>query len=461
MNRRAMALVAASGGAFLGLLDATIVNVAFPDVADSFRDADRSQLSWILDGYFIVVAALMVPAGALADRFGRRRLFLLGVVGFVLASLLCAVAPSWPLLVAFRVLQAVASAILVPASLALVLTEFPAGQRARAVAAWGASAALAAAAGPPLGGALVVVGDWRLIFLVNLPLGAVVLWLGARGLRESRDEGAGGRPDLVGAVLAVGGLGLLALALVEGGSWGWGSPGVLGAFAGALLLGALLALHCRRHADPIVDPALLRIASFRLGSIGMLLFSAAMFAVILGNVLFLTGIWHYSVLEAGLAAVPGALASTVVARPAGRLAERHGHRAVVVPGVILYAIGALGLRGVSETPDFLGAWVPWSFTSGVGIGMALPILGAAAVEHVDQARFGAACALSSTFRQVGAVIGTAAVVAIVGEPVTIAEGMARADEAYLLAALTALAAGAVALGLRPTRAWAVAQPRVG
>ncbi|EHN10203.1 putative conserved two-domain membrane protein [Patulibacter medicamentivorans] len=445
-----MALVAASGGAFLGLLDATIVNVSFPDISASFPDADRSELSWVLDGYFIVVAALMVPAGALADRFGRRRLFLLGVVGFVLSSLLCAIAPSWESLVAFRVVQGASSAILIPSSLALVLTEFPSGQRARAVAAWGASAALAAAAGPPLGGALVELADWRWIFVVNLPLGAIVLWLGVRGLRESRDEQAPARPDLVGAALAALSLGLLALALVEGGSWGWQSGRVLGALGGALVLGAVLVRHCARHPHPVVDPALMRIPSFRLGSVGMLLFSAAMFAVILGNVLFLTGIWHYTVLEAGLAAVPGALASTIVARPAGAVAERYGHRVVIVPGVVLYAVGVIGLTGAPEAPDFVGAWVPWSFTSGIGIGLAFPILGAAAVEHVEQARFGAACALSSTFRQVGAVIGTAGVVAIVGDPTSIADGMARADRAYLVAAVVSLVAGVVAAGLRPT-----------
>ena len=451
MHRRSLALATASGGAFLGFLDTTIVNVSFPDVSASFAGAGRAQLSWVLDGYFIVFAALLVPAGALADRYGRKRLFLAGVAAFVLASALCALAPTWQALVAARVLQAAAAAVLTPASLALVLAEFPQRERGAAVAAWSAWAALAAASGPPLGGALVELAGWRWIFLVNLPLGALVIALGVRVLRESRDERAPAVPDLLGAALAALALGLLALGIVEGGSWGWTSAPVLAALGGAALLGALLARRCVRHARPVIDPALLRIPSFRRGSLGALVFSAALFAVLLGNVLFLTGVWGYSVLEAGLAAVPGALAATIVARPAGRLADRFGHRAVIVPGALLFAAGAFGLRAVTTEPDFLGAWMPWTVTTGLGIGMALPMLSAAAVSDVEPDRFGVASAVSSAFRQIGAVVGTAALVAIVGDPQTLAEGMARADRAYLFATLGSLAAAAIALRLRPAR----------
>jgi EmrB/QacA subfamily drug resistance transporter len=346
MQRRSLALAVASGGAFLGFLDTTIVNVAFPDVSASFAGAGRAQVSWVLDAYFIVFAALLVPAGALAYRYGRKRLFLAGVAAFVLASALCAVAPSWQALVAARVLQAAAAAVLTPASLALVLAEFPQRERAAAVAAWSAWAALAAASGPPLGGALVELAGWRWIFLVNLPLGAVVIVLGLRVLTESRDESAVDVPDLGGSVLAALALGLLALGIIEE------SLPVLG---GAVLLGAILARRCARHARPVVDPALLRIASFRRGSLGALVFSAALFAVILGNVLFLTGVWGYTVLEAGLAAVPGALAATIVARPAGRIADRFGHRAVIVPGTLLFAApSACGRSPASRTSSARG-----------------------------------------------------------------------------------------------------------
>lgn len=451
-RRRVGALVAASGGAFVGLLDATIVNIAFPDMSASFSGAGRTDLSWILDGYFIVLAALMVPAGGLADRYGRKKVFLLGVTAFVGTSVLCAIAPTWEMLVAARVLQGAATAILVPASLAIVLLEYPVRERATAVAVWGASAALAAASGPPLGGLLVDIADWRWIFLVNLPIGAVVLYLGMRTVIDSRDEQSTGLPDLVGSVFAILTLGLLTLGLVEGDNWGWGSASVLLAFAGAVVFALALAWRCLEHDRPVVDPALLAIRSFRIGSAGMLVFSAAMFAAILGNVLFLTGIWHYSVLQAGLAAVPGALATTIVARPAGRLADRFGHRVVVVPGAVLFAIGMFGLRSVGAEPHFLVDWMPWTITSGIGIGLALPIMGAAAVADVAPERFGAASALSATFRQIGAVLGTAILIAIVGDASSLADGMLRADRAYLFAGLAALVSGAVTLGLVPTPA---------
>jgi MFS family permease len=170
----------ACAGAFLAFLDTTIVNIAFPDIAASFSGADRDSLSWVLDGYFVVIAALLVPAGGLADRYGHKRIFLLGVAGFTTASLLCALAPTLETLIAARVLQGVGAALIAPASLAIVLDSFPVDRRSTGVGLWGAAAAAAAATGPTLGGALVELSDWRLVFLVNLPLGAAIIWIGSR-----------------------------------------------------------------------------------------------------------------------------------------------------------------------------------------------------------------------------------------------------------------------------------------
>src|SRR6476469_1159870 len=190
----------ACAGAFLAFLDATIVNIAFPDISRSFAGSGRSELSWVLDGYFVVIAALLVPAGGLADRFGHKPIFLLGVSGFTAASLLCAVAPSLELLIAFRVLQGVGAAMIAPTSLALVLDAFPPERRAAGVGLWGAAAAAAAAVGPTLGGALVELSDWRLVFLVNLPIGAAVLIAGRS--RLPRPKILDSRlPDLPGAAM--------------------------------------------------------------------------------------------------------------------------------------------------------------------------------------------------------------------------------------------------------------------
>jgi EmrB/QacA subfamily drug resistance transporter len=452
MTRRAAALFAICGGAFLAFLDTTIVNTSFPDIRAGFSDASPAELSWILDGYFIVLAALLVPAGGVADRLGRRRVFLAGTAFFVAASVACAVAPTWQFLVVARVLQGVGAAIAIPASMALLLPLFPPERRAAGVGIWGAAAALAAAIGPPLGGVLVEVADWRWIFLVNLPLGAVVLLAGLRALDESRDPAATRLPDLPGAALSAAALGLLALALVEGNDWGWTSAKVLGAFAGAAALVAVVGYRCVRHPRPVVDLSLFRIPSFRDGTLGTLLFSAAFFSMILGNILFLTGVWGYSVLDAGLAVAPGPLASAIVAGPAGHLADRFGHRALIVPGTLVYASGLLTLRSAGFEPDYVGTWLPGQVLVGIGIGLAFPTLGAAAAADIPPARFGVASAVTGAGRQLGAVLGTALLIAIVGEPETVAAAASVADDAYVFGIGAALLSGVVALRLGPAPA---------
>jgi EmrB/QacA subfamily drug resistance transporter len=445
-GHRKGAVAIACAGAFVAFLDTTIVNIAFPDIAASFSGSGRDALSWVLDGYFVVIAALLVPAGGLADRFGHRRIFLLGVAGFTAASLLCAAAPSLPLLIAFRVVQGIAAAMIAPASLAIVLDSFPLERRSAGVGLWGAAAAAAAAVGPTLGGALVELSDWRLVFLVNLPLGAAVLLAGRRYL--PRPKIADSRlPDLPGAAMLALSLAAVTLAIVEGNDWGWGSAATLATFAAAALLLIGVAARSRTHPRPIVEPELFAHSSFRIGNLGTLLFAAAFFSLILGNVLFLTSIWGYTVLQAGLATLPGPTLSTIVAGPAGRLADRFGHRAVIVPGTLFFAAGVMVLRSAGAEPDWLGLWLPGACLTGIGIGLAFPTLGAAAVRDVPIDRFATASAVNAAFRQVGAVLGTAILVAIVGEPLGLAAALTASDNAYMFAVCAALAAGAVTLAL--------------
>ena len=441
----------ACAGAFVAFLDTTIVNIAFPDISQSFAGSGRDALSWVLDGYFVVIAALLVPAGGLADRFGHRRIFLLGVAGFTVASLLCAAAPSLPLLIAFRVVQGVAAAMIAPSSLAIVLDSFPAERRAAGVGLWGAAAAAAAAVGPTLGGALVELSDWRLVFLVNLPLGAAVLIAGRTRLPRPRNLDSR-LPDLPGAGMLALSLATVTLAIVEGNDWGWASTATLGCFAAAAILLAGVVARSRSHPRPIVEPALFAHGSFRAGNLGTLLFAAAFFSLILGNVLFLTSIWGYTVLQAGAATLPGPALSTVVAGPAGRLADRFGHRAVIVPGALFFAAGVMVLRSAGAEPDWLGLWLPGACLTGIGIGLAFPTLGAASVRDVPDDRFATASAVNAAFRQVGAVLGTAILVAMVGEPANLQAALDASDSAYLFSVFAALASGAAVLGLRRQRA---------
>jgi NTE family protein len=447
-GHRRGAIAIACAGAFVAFLDTTIVNIAFPDISASFSGSGRDALSWVLDGYFVVIAALLVPAGGLADRFGHRRIFLLGIAGFTAASLLCAAAPSLALLIAFRVVQGIAAAMIAPASLALVLDSFPAEKRSTGVGLWGAAAAAAAATGPTLGGALVELSDWRLVFLVNLPLGVAVLLAGRRYLPRPRIVDSR-LPDLPGAAMLALGLAAITLAIVEGNDWGWTAAPTLAAFVAGLALLAGVVFRSTTHPRPIVEPALFAHSSFRIGNLGTLLFALAFFSLILGNVLFLTTIWGYTVLQAGAATLPGPLLSTLFAGPAGRLADRFGHRAVIVPGTVVFAAGVWVLRSAGAEPDWLGLWLPGACLTGIGIGLAFPTLGSAAVRDVPDDRFATASAVNAAFRQVGAVLGTAILVAIVGEPATLTEGLEVSDGAYLFAAIAALVAGAVTLALRP------------
>jgi EmrB/QacA subfamily drug resistance transporter len=445
-GHRKSAVAIACAGAFVAFLDTTIVNIAFPDISASFAGSGRDALSWVLDGYFVVIAALLVPAGGLADRFGHRRIFLLGVAGFTAASLLCAAAPSLPLLIAFRVVQGVAAAMIAPSSLAIVLDSFPLERRSAGVGLWGAAAAAAAAVGPTLGGALVVLSDWRLVFFVNLPLGVAIVLAGRSRLPRPRIVDSR-LPDLPGAAMLAFSLAAITLGIVEGNDWGWTGAGTLAAFAAGALLLAGVVVRSARHPRPIVEPALFAHGSFRAGNLGTLLFAAAFFSLILGNVLFLTSIWGYTVLHAGLATLPGPALSTVVAGPAGRLADRFGHRAVIVPGALFFAAGAMVLRSAGAEPDWLGLWLPGACLTGIGIGLAFPTLGSAAVRDVPVDRFATASAVNAAFRQVGAVLGTAILVAMVGEPASLSAALSAADSAYLFSVFAALASGAAVLGL--------------
>ncbi len=285
-------LLVASFGAFLAFLDATIVNVAFPSIRASFPGSTVGELSWVLNAYNIVFAAFLVVCGRLTDLIGRRRAYTAGIALFTLASCWCAAAGNLEVLVAGRVVQALGSAMLVPASLAIVVEAFPGPRRSHAIGLWGATAAIAAGLGPPLGGALVQLGGWRWAFLVNLPFGLLALVASRRMLVESRSPGRRTLPDLVGALLLAGALGLVNLGIIKAADWGWSDPKVLGSFAGAVALGALFVRSSRRHRAPVVDPALVRIPSFGIAGAATIFAGLGFYAYLLNNILWLQYVWQ-------------------------------------------------------------------------------------------------------------------------------------------------------------------------
>lgn len=434
-------------GVFMAFVDATIVNIAFPDIGRSFPQAGISTLSWVLNAYNIVFAAFLVAAGRLADLIGRRRVFLLGLAVFTAASGLCAVAPSVYSLVGFRVVQALGAALVVPSSLGLVLQAFPADRRAHAVALLSAVGALAAGIGPSLGGFLVSADSWRLVFLVNLPVGIVAYALSRRMLVESRQPGRRRLPDLPGALVFALAIASLVLGVVQGEDWGWTSAPILACYAAAAALLAVFARRCARHRSPIVDLTLFRSRTFAVANSATILAAAGFYGYTLVNVLFLVNVWKYSILDAGLAITPGPLVAAAVAGPTSRLADRIGHRWVLVAGGLIWA-GAVYwfVSRVGIVPDFSGEWLPGMLMLGVGAGTLFPNLSGAAVASAPGDSFATATGLNSVARQVGAALGVAGVVAIVGMPGPL-EAADAFDNAWTFSALLLAIAGAVSLGV--------------
>jgi EmrB/QacA subfamily drug resistance transporter len=437
-------LAVTSLGVFVVLLDTTIVNIAFPAITTAFPSTSRAALSWVLNAYAIVFAALLIAAGRLADQLGRRRVFLTGLAIFAVTSAAGGLAPTLPTLVGARALQAVGAALLVPTSLALLLAEFPTSRRSMAVGLWGAVGAVAAASGP----LLVETAGWRWIFLANLPVCALAITAGSRLLAESTDPQASGLPDLVGVALVIAATALCALGIVQGPDWGWTSPRVAGSLLAAVALTALLLRRTRRATRPVVDLMLFGVRSFRIANLGTLLFATAFFAIGLGNVLFLTGVWQWSVLHAAAAILPAPLTVALVAGPAGRLADRVGHAIVIVPGALVFAAGQLWFATqVGPTPAYLREWLPGLLLGGLGIGLALPTLGSAAAATLPAATFALGSAVNATARQLGAVLGVSLLIAVLGTPAP-GQAMAAFDRSWAAIGTVSLAAAITSLALR-------------
>ena len=405
-------LASTSLAVFAVFLDTTILFVAFPSISAGFASASPSSLSWILNAYTIVFAALLIPAGRLADRVGRRRTFLTAAVVFTIASMLCGIAPTVIILVGARILQAVAAAALVPASLALVLQTFPHHKIPVAVAVWGAVGAVAGAAGPTLGALVIENLGWRWAFYINLPVGIISYLIGRRVLPEWREANPGRLPDRVSVGLLTAGLALAAYGIVQTNEWGWLSPRFVVCEGIAVLLITLFVRRSRDVANPVLDLTLFESQSFRWANAALLIYAIGFSAMFLGNVLFLTGVWHYSILRAGMAISVGPLIVAATAPLFGKLAGRVGQRRLLIPGGLVWALsGVLLINRVTLQPDYVGHYLPSVILSGLGVALCLPQLSSAAVQGLPPQRFGSGSAVSQAVRNLGATLGVAAAVA--------------------------------------------------
>lgn len=431
IDRRAwMALAVAAVTTLLISFNATGTNLAFPEFEKSFPGASRSVLSWTLTGYNITLAALMLLGGRFADRIGRRKVFLVGTAILGVGSLLTALAPSAWLLIAARVVQAVGGAIIMPSSLAMILPDVPVSRRGSVVAAWSATNSLGAAAAPSLSAVIIATVGWRAVYLLSVPVCAAAIIFGRRFLNESRASET--EPvDALGVPLVAAGVGLLALGIVEGPVWGWTSPAVISAFAGSAVFLPAFLLRSWRHPVPVLDLNIFRARTVWSANLANLFLSMAGTSIWLVWPLFLTNIWHYSLLKTGLAITPGPINAGLLALVVGRVIDRRGPRMLVTVGCLFPLAATLWFATRLGTEvNYLTGFLPGILLFSTGFGLTFSPLNAAALEGVAPSAFGQVNAAFNTIRQLGGALGTAAVVAVLSGALAIG----RFNAAYLLLA---------------------------
>jgi EmrB/QacA subfamily drug resistance transporter len=445
-------LALAAGAAFLALLDVTVVNLAIPALGRAYPHAGLTTLSWVITAYATLFAALLAPAGRLSDVIGRRTLFRTGVAGFAVMSLVCALSPSVPVLLAARGLQGVFAAAMIPASLAIVLTDTPAESRVASIGVWSAAGAFAAAVGPSVGGVLVHGFGWRSLFLINVPAGAALAWFG-RAVPSS--ERARTRlPDALGTVLLAGGIGLAALGLSQGATWGWGNARTIAALAGGVVgvLGAVA--RSWRLPMPAIETGLWKHRAFALANGASFAYGVSLYAWMLLGVLVLTQLWHYSELTAGLAMTPGAIAASIAAIAAGR-ASMAPRTATAAGAALMTAIGLTIAATLPSHANFLGYWLPLGLVLGAGMGLVTTGTSTAAAVSLPPQSFAAGTGLNQTARQVGGALGIATLATLVKSG---SHGVGTFEHVYVFVSLAAAGAGIIGLGLglRPAVATAPA-----
>lgn len=431
------------------MLDIAIVNTALSRIAEDLG-AGLSGLQWVIDAYTLALASVVLTAGSLADRFGRRRLFALGLVVFTVASAACAAAPDITALNAARAVQGLGAAVMFAVSLALLAHAFPTPkERAGALAAYGATIGGTFAIGPLVGGALTSALDWEWIFLINIPLGLLCLWVTFTKVAESRDPRAR-RVDVPGQITLAGGLFALVLALLRGNEEGWGSAVIVGTLAAAAVLLVAFVVIEARVREPMLPLRLFRNPSFTGAQVAALAISATFFAAFLYITIYLQQVLGLSAIEAGLVYLPGTLVMFVVSGATSALGERVSARVMIAAGLGLVAIG-MALMVLADATSSWTALLPGVLVASVGTGLFNPAVTAVALGSVPGEQSGLAAGVNDTFRQAGIAIGVAALGALVPAEAAFGGGQAASYVAGLHDALwvgaVVAAAGAIAAGV--------------
>jgi EmrB/QacA subfamily drug resistance transporter len=409
-NRKWWTLLAVCFGLFMIMLDNTVVNVALPSIQRDLH-ITLSQLEWVVTAYALTFAALMITGGKLADLYGRRRLFLIGLAVFTASSLACGLAPSDHYLIAARAVQGAGSALMNPATLSIITATFPPKQRGQAIGIWAGVSALALAIGPLVGGVIVQNLNWNWIFFVNVPIGLLGLIVSPLVIRESRDTSLEQSIDIPGLLTSAGGLFALSYALIEGNQIGWSSTEILGFFAAAVvLLVAFVVLEARQRL-PMLDLSLFRIGAFAGANIVAMLVSLAMFGVFFFVSLYVQKILGYSPTKAGAIFLPMTVLIILIAPIAGRQSDRIGSRWLMGGGMTLLGISLLLYQRIGVHSDF---WtlLPALLVGGVGMAITMSPMTSAAMGAVPTDKAGVGSGVLNSFRQVGGSLGIALMGAI-------------------------------------------------
>jgi EmrB/QacA subfamily drug resistance transporter len=420
-NRRWWTLAAMCFALFMIMLDNTVVNVALPSIQKDLG-ASLSGLEWTVNAYTLSFAVLLVTGGRLGDIFGRRRMFLFGVVTFALSSATIGFAPSEAWLVASRAIQGVGAAFMMPATLSIITNAFPPHERGKAIGTWAGVSALALAIGPVVGGALTEYVSWRAIFFINLPVAAGAVAVTLFAAHESRDETVARIVDFPGIATVTAGLTALVLALVEGNRWGWGSPGIVALLAGAAVGLLAFAVIELRHRAPMVDFSFFRSRSFLGANLVAFIVSFAMLAMFFFLALYMQNILGYSPLQAGVRFLPSTLIVIVSAPIAGRLTDRVGPRVLMGAGLAAVA-GSLWWQSGIDVHTGYGRLLPAFMLMGLGMGFTMSPMSTAAMNAVHQTKAGVASGILSMSRMVGGTFG----VAVMGALIT-ALGRSKLDD---------------------------------
>jgi EmrB/QacA subfamily drug resistance transporter len=456
-RRKWWTLAAVSFGLFMIMLDNTVVNVALPAIQEDLG-AGLSELQWIVTGYALAFAALMLIGGKLADAYGRRLVFVIGIVVFTGASLWCGLADSGEMLIAARVVQGAGAALMNPATLSIIAATFPPRERGMAIGIWAGVSALALAIGPLVGGLLTEHLSWHWIFFVNVPVGVVAIAASFLLITESKDE-THESLDIPG--LATSALGLFALTygLIEANGYGWTSARIVGSFVVAAVSLASFILIERRRRSPMLDLSLFRSGTYTGANVTMLLVALAMFGVFFFVSLYMQNVLGYSAVQAGAAFLPMTVIIILVAPLAGKASDRFGSRWLMTIGMVLLAVQLLYLSQLGADATFWNL-LPGFVVGGIGMAMTMTPTAAAATRAVPVHKAGVGSAVLNAMRQVGGSIGIALMGAIVAHEAIGRPGldgfMAGFERALLVASLIAFAGAIVAFAL--VRQEAVEEP---